>query len=95
VGPRNPVARGFSLEESEAQAGNIRAFPHGSRPVARSSSDPRDAFVSRPKDVAAGLVMQARRPERGAMAVGRWTALEADRRLLAGSPVAVTRPRCR
>lgn len=74
VGPRNPVARGFSLCRRTAgrkQSGRASA---SRGPSSRSTSTGADAFVSRPEDAAAGSEVQARRPEGREMAGGRWLA---------------------
>lgn len=90
MGPRNPVARGFSLLRFGDLAGKNPSRASAVRgPSSRSTSIDADAFVSRPEDAAAGLeVLQARRPEGRETAGGRWFRLVAGYRLLAIPSVA-------
>lgn len=55
MGPRNPVARGFSLFRSESGRKNPSRASAVRGPSFRSTSTDSDAFVSRPEDAAAGL----------------------------------------
>lgn len=88
VGPRNPVARGFSLFRRTTGRKKPSRASAERGPSSRSTSTGSDAFVSRPEDAAAGLEAQARRPE--GRETGRWPAvpLLAARRLLAFPSVA-------
>lgn len=73
MGPRNPVARGFSLASWTRSRKFEQGFPRPGPSDTEASSVP-DAFVSRPKDAAAGRAVQACRPESGELAGGRWRA---------------------